>query len=163
MPKLIKDNAIIDDEWQIIPRDHEGCLPPGKLILPLNLWLDLDEKQRTDGSCAPWLDVEDDFEALQQQLITLPLIAVNFPTFTDGRGFSTAQILRTRLGFNGDLRAIGYLLADQLYYLKRCGFTSFQLPESIDLQEALKALETFSSNYQISFDTTKLISNIRNH
>jgi uncharacterized protein (DUF934 family) len=82
----------------------------------------------------------------------IDMIAVDFPKFADGRGFSIAYLLRQRLGFTGELRAHGPLLRDQLYYLKRVGFNAFTLREGQDLHAALASLNDFSVPYQGSVD-----------
>ena len=89
------------------------------------------------------------------------MIAVNFPQFTDGRGYSTARLLRERYGWKGELRAIGDIQRDQLYYLSRCGFDAFLLNDGLDaaqgdslrsVQNALSAFNDFSEAYQTSAD-----------
>lgn len=78
----------------------------------------------------------------------LAFIAVDFPTFTDGRGFSHAQALRQHLGYTGELRAVGDVLIDTVYYLARCGFDSFTVKAGHDPRQALVALRAFSRTYQ---------------
>lgn len=154
MPQLIKGNAIVDDCWQFIPRDHEGALPDeGHLLVPLEHWQALSDEDRWNERFAPWIDSDQEVEEVADDLLQEPLVAIHFPSFTDGRGFSTAQILRNRYDYHGELRAIGYLIQDQLFYLKRCGFDSIQLREGTDLEAALKSLEIFSEAYQTSADT----------
>jgi uncharacterized protein (DUF934 family) len=80
------------------------------------------------------------------------LIAVNFPQFTDGRGYSIARLLRERYSWRGELRAIGDVLRDQLFYLARCGFDAFMLREGQDAQAALAAFNDFSEGYQASVE-----------
>jgi phosphoadenosine phosphosulfate reductase len=82
----------------------------------------------------------------------LSLIAVDFPAFKDGRGFSTATLLRSRYGFRGDLRAIGDVVLDLLFYLRRVGFSSFHLRADQDRAAAAAALRSFSDVYQASVD-----------
>jgi uncharacterized protein (DUF934 family) len=80
------------------------------------------------------------------------VIAVDFPRFGDGRGYSLAYHLRTRLNYHGELRAIGDVLRDQLFYMQRVGFDSFAPRADKDIHEALKGLSDFSLNYQASVD-----------
>lgn len=75
-----------------------------------------------------------------------------FPQFTDGRGYSTARLLRERYGWWGELRAIGDVQRDQLFYLSRVGFDAFELNDGIDLQSALSAFADFSEAYQTSVE-----------
>jgi len=84
---------------------------------------------------------------LLEHITALKLIAVEFPSFTDGRGFSLATQLR-QFGFKGELRATGAILVDQLHYLQRCGFDAFELGLEQDLTVALEALGAFSQAYQ---------------
>lgn len=152
MPKLIKDNAVIDDQWLVV--DTESGINPEKqpTILPLAQWLQAEEEIRLGGNTAPWIESGEEFEEHLEELLKASLIALNFPTFMDGRNFSTAEVLR-RHGFGGELRAIGNLIQDQLFFLKRCGFDSIQLREGTDLEAALASLQDFSVNYQTSADT----------
>jgi uncharacterized protein (DUF934 family) len=77
---------------------------------------------------------------------------VNFPKFTDGRGYSTGRLLRERYGYRGELRAIGDIFRDQLLYLSRCGFDAFVLRPGEDPQAALAAFGDFSEAYQAAVD-----------
>jgi len=79
-------------------------------------------------------------------------VAVHFPQFADGRGYSLGRLLRERYGWRGELRAIGDVLRDQLFYLTRCGFDAFDLREDQDLQAALSAFDDFSESYQTAVD-----------
>ena len=90
----------------------------------------------------------DEVEKLAPYLSHLKLIVADFPKIGDGRGFSQARLLRQRFGYKGELRARGALKRDQLFFLARCGFDSFQLDPAEDLQAALSAFDTFSAAYQ---------------
>lgn len=149
MPRLIKGNQIIDNEWQFIPADFDAALPEGKLIVPLARWLE----NSGNDNLAPWLGSEDEVEKVADQLVQSPLIAINFPTFMDGRGFSSARLLRERYNYRGELRAVGYVIQDQLFYLKRCGFDAFDLREGTDLDAALASLNDFTVSYQAASDS----------
>lgn len=98
-----------DDPWQLL-RELPDALPPGPLLLPLAAWL---ERRGEAGAAAPWLAPDDEVEALLPHFAELPLIAVDFPSFRDGRGYSLAYLLRVRLGWSGELRAVGDVLRDQ--------------------------------------------------
>ena len=82
----------------------------------------------------------------------LPLVCVRFPNFTDGRVFSIGRIIREELGYQGELRACGEFIRDQLFYLKRCGFNSFDFASDIDLEAAINSLTDFSDSYQTATD-----------
>jgi uncharacterized protein (DUF934 family) len=75
-------------------------------------------------------------------------VEVHFPKFGDGRGFSIARLLRERLGYRGELRAVGHITRDLLLFLERCGFDAFELRDGDDPHEALASLDDFSHSYQ---------------
>ncbi|WP_288101216.1 DUF934 domain-containing protein [Pseudomonas sp.] len=131
---------IEDDPWTLV-RDLEAPLPAGKLILPLARWLENPRQH------ALWLGPDDDVEGLKPWLHELPLIAVDFPSFRDGRGYSQAYLLRTRLGWTGELRAIGDVLRDQLSHMRQCGFDSFAVRADKSAEDALKGLAGMSVLY----------------
>ena len=150
MPKLIKDRALVDDAWTLL-RDAEALahVPDGvPVIVPLALWRERRAALFARGDVGVWLGPDDDPAALAADLACLPLVAVDFPQFTDGRGYSTARLLRQKYGFAGELRAIGDILRDQLYYLQACGFNAFSLRADRDVAQALAGLGDFSDNYQ---------------
>ena len=117
----------------------------GGRYLTLAQWLET----REQGS-AVLLQPADDPLALQGAIEGLALIAVDFPRIGDGRGYSHAFLLRERLGYTGTLRALGAVTADQVYALKRVGFTSFGLRADQEAEAALAAPQTFSVAYQNS-------------
>ena len=96
------------------------------------------------------LEPGDDPAAAAARLRGAARVEVNFPSFTDGRGYSIARLLRERYGYEGELRAVGDVQRDQLYYLSRCGFDAFLLREGEDAEEAIAALQDFSDAYQSS-------------
>jgi uncharacterized protein (DUF934 family) len=98
------------------------------------------------------LEPADDPAELAPDLDRLKLVAINFPKFADGRGYSSAALLRTRHGYRGELRAVGDVGRDQLFYLKRCGFDAFVLAPHRDPHAALASLGDFSERYQGSVD-----------
>jgi uncharacterized protein (DUF934 family) len=83
-------------------------------------------------------------------LVGVARVEVNFPKFGDGRGYSTARLLRERLGYRGELRAVGHITRDLLFFLESCGFDAFELREGENPHEALAAFEDFSESYQAS-------------
>jgi len=94
------------------------------------------------------LEPTDDPALLAGALGGALVIAVHFPKFGDGRGFSIGRLLRERYGFKGELRAVGEVGRDHLYMLAQCGFDAFELREGEDAQEALAAFGDYSENYQ---------------
>ncbi|HEY2969929.1 MAG TPA: DUF934 domain-containing protein [Casimicrobiaceae bacterium] len=150
MPQLIKDNAVVNDRWTLLREAASPADVPDGLaaIVPLALWRAERGALRARGEIGVWLKPDDDPELLAADVGALPLIAVDFPQFTDGRGYSTARLLRDKYGFTGELRAIGDVLRDQLYYLRQCGFDAFAVRSDRNLEEALNGLRDFSDNYQ---------------
>ena len=153
MATLIKERRIVADSWHLLERGSKGELPEvparGDVIVPLALWL----ARREDflaypGKLGVWIDATEGPEALAGDVQRFPLIAVNFPKFGDGRGYTIARLLRERYGYKGELRAIGDVLHDHLYFMEQCGFDAFALREDQDAQEALSAFDTFSDSYQ---------------
>ncbi|WP_271410654.1 DUF934 domain-containing protein [Pseudomonas sp. Q1-7] len=140
--KLVEGQArLVADAWTLV-RDAEEGLPGGPLILPLALWR---EREGRDGLL---LQPDDEVEPLASLLSdAVPLIAVDFPSFRDGRGYSQAYLLRARLGWRGELRAVGDVLRDQLSHMRQCGFDAFAVREDKSAEDALKGLPGVSVLY----------------
>jgi uncharacterized protein (DUF934 family) len=160
MPQLIKNGALIVDAWTLV-RDVGQLTttqlpaqlaesPPAYAIVPLAFWLAANDDLRARRDVGVWLAPADDPALLAADAATLPLIAVDFPKFTDGRGYSIGRLLRERFGFTGELRAIGDVQRDQLYYLHQVGFDAFAVRDDKDAQEALRSLRDFSDGYQLT-------------
>ena len=153
---IIRDLAVVADDWQVLPEIAEGAaaaLPDGKLIVPLNVWLaQTDALTERKLPIGVWLDSHQDAAEIAHSINRFAVIAINFPKFTDGRGYSMATLLRSRYGYQGELRAIGDVLRDQLFYLQRVGFNAFAVRADKDIQDALKGLKDFSVRYQVSMD-----------
>jgi uncharacterized protein (DUF934 family) len=158
MATLIKNAKIIKDIWQRLEWKADGSLPSvpatGDVLVPLRLWQALADELlgRSTGKLGLWLDNDEDPVLVADSLEAFSVIAVHFPQFTDGRGYSTARLLRERYGWKGELRAIGDIQRDQLFYLSRCGFDSFLLNDGIDARDALLAFNDFSEAYQTSVE-----------
>lgn len=148
MPKLLKLSGIVEDHWQILPADGIEDLPDGPVLVPMQQWLTQSERWRGRPHTGIWFDSHEDPACVAQDLPHLDTIAIKFSEFTDGRGFSLARLLRERYGYRGELRAIGHILRDQLHYLRRCGFDSFQLINETNLEAASASLQDFTVSYQ---------------
>jgi uncharacterized protein (DUF934 family) len=96
------------------------------------------------------LEPTDDPAAVAGELAQATRVEVNFPKFGDGRGFSIGRLLRERYGYKGELRAVGQITRDHLFFLESCGFDAFELREGEDPHEALAGFEDFSESYQAS-------------
>ncbi len=155
MPEIIRDNAVVDDDWQVLRPAADassGEVPAGRILVPLALWLERHVELGARGDVGVWLTGGDDPAQIAPWLARLPLVAVDFPKFTDGRGYSLAYQLRSRFGFRGELRAIGDVLPDQLFFMRRVGFDAFAVRADKDLRKALALLRPFSDAYQGSWD-----------
>jgi uncharacterized protein (DUF934 family) len=149
MPQLIKDGAVSGDKWTLL-RDGEASLPPSPAIVPLTAWLARRDELRKRDDIGVWLAPTEDPSLLAEDVAALPVIAVDFPKFADGRGYSVARLLRERLSFKGELRAVGDVARDQLYYLHQVGFNAFLLRDGKDAQDALASLRDFTDGYQVT-------------
>ena len=148
MPQLIKNRAVVDDRWTLVRETADlADLPAGPQIVPLAFWLAHRDALIRRGEVGVWLAPTDDPEALVADVGALPVIAVDFPQFTDGRGYSIARILRDHLQFKGELRAIGDVLRDQLFALAECGFDAFVIRADRDAEAALAGLDDFATIY----------------
>jgi uncharacterized protein (DUF934 family) len=155
MPQLLKDKRVIDDAWTLLDTDSHS-LPDGHILLTYSQWQTFSEQLEShSGQIGVVIEGNTEIEDIIEPLLKLPLIAINFPKFADGRGFSLATLLRERYNFNGEIRAVGGFIRDQLYLLSRCGFNAFKFSEDTDLSEVAKSLEDFSETYQVSADQEK--------
>ena len=171
MPRrLLRDRQIVDDDWLYAAETVAGTpaagitaagapaaaapasAPRAAIILSFDQWQTERERWMAGGGrlgvvLLPAHKVED----VAADLEHLELIAAHFPGASEGRGYTQARLLRERHGFQGELRAVGYVRADQLFFMARCGFNSFELAEQ-DLAPGLAAFSTFSTAYQASND-----------
>jgi len=153
MANIILNGAVVPNAWTLV----QAAAPLAAAdvadgsILPLPVWLAL----REDASLAAkrigvWLAPADDPGELAEDIARLPLIAVQFPAFTDGRGYSIGRLLRERYGYKGEMRAIGDVGRDHLFNLFHCGFNAFEIKASQTPEHALEGLKAFSDGYQSS-------------
>lgn len=144
---------VIEDQWVVV-REAETATsqPVSQEILPFSRWQGRDPQDATAQPRAIWISPDDDFESCTEQLGQLKLIAVDFPSFRDGRGYSIGYLLRSRYGWKGELRAIGDVLRDQLNYMRRCGFDAFALRADKNIRDALKSFSRYSVQYQGAVD-----------
>ena len=120
--------------------------------MPLQVWLLQRDALISRNDLAVWFNSDEQAKDLKDDIARFSLLAVNFPKFSDGRGYSIAYNLRSRFGFTGELRAIGDVLRDQLFYMQRVGFNAFAVRADKNIQDAIKGLTDFSEKYQTSWD-----------
>lgn len=155
---LIKNNALVNDEWTVL-RLHEGeaadrvTVPAGKVIVPLPVWNCQHEALQGRKELGLWLASFERAEDIPDDIHRFPVIGVDFHKYTDGRGYTLAYRLRKQMGFRGELRAMGDVLHDQLFYMKRVGFDAFAVRADKDAVAAMAGFADFSLSYQASADT----------
>jgi uncharacterized protein (DUF934 family) len=155
MQQLIKGDALVKETWHLLPADTalEGLSNCDDLIVPLNLWLEHAHALKArDGGLGVWLDSDEEVESIADDLEHFQVVALNFPVFSDGRSYSNARLLRDRYAYKGEVRAIGDVLRDQLFLMKRCGFDAYVIREDRNAEEALESLKDFSEVYQAATD-----------
>jgi len=150
---LIKNKQVVtDDPWVSVP-DSEPIPATGDVLIGWHRFdrEDIDPETR-DGRVGLRIEPEDDLLQIITHLPKIALLAIDFPKFGDGRGYTKARLLRERYRYQGELRAVGEVLSDQLFYLLRCGFDAFELAPGKDTEAALRSFETFSVTYQAATD-----------
>ncbi len=152
MTVIIRDGSIAtDDTWQHAP--GEGALPAGDMIVPWARWqAEREQLLDHDGRLGVRLKGDDPLEELAPDLEHLSCVALEFPVFKDGRCYSFARLLRERYDFRGDLRAVGDVLIDQVFFMHRCGINVLELREDQDSDAALAAFNRFTVFYQPAAD-----------
>lgn len=166
MPTLINKTEILEDSWQLVTAEQlesaDATVPTDHWLIHWSDWPTLSEKAsalavQSVGIIVPnTTEPEEILQASATFTSMLKVIAIEFPVFTDGRGYSLARMLRER-GYQGELRAVGDVLTDQLFFMARCGFNTFALKDEKDPVDALKKFETFSVTYQAAADIAKPI------
>jgi len=157
MATIIKDRKLVTDPWLRLEPGADGSLPPappsGDVIVPLAMWQGQREALLArPGRIGAWLNSNEEPGAIAEDLRLFGVVAVNFPKFGDGRGFSIARLLRERYGWKGELRAVGDIFRDQLFFLASCGFNAFALRAGEDPEEALASFGDFTEAYQSSVE-----------
>lgn len=151
--RLLRNHAIDIDEWRYVAEAESA---PTDATIPVIVdFLEWQNERaawlQRGGRLGVVLSGESKVELLAGDLPRLELIACRFGGPSDGRGYSQGRILRERFDFSGELRALGYVRTDQLFFLARVGFNSFEMAEA-DLEPGLDSFATFSQAYQRSND-----------
>jgi len=152
MPLVKNKQVVANDAW-VFAREGESVPAEGDVIVPLARFVSEQESLLArKGRVGVSLEPTDEISALTAHVAKLSLIAIHFPKFGDGRGYSKARLLRERLGYKGELRAVGEVLGDQLSYMLRCGMDSFFLVDGKDVELAIRCFDDFSVAYQAATD-----------
>lgn len=152
MPRqIIKQGTLIENEWTSIGAEDQIPLE-GKVLVHLEAFVENKDVLLARGDLGLIVTGETPLEDIQGFAKQLPVIAISFPAFTDGRGYTLARELREKLGYEGELRAVGDVLQDQLFYLSRVGFNAFDIAEHQDPASAIEGLQDFTVKYQAAND-----------
>ena len=154
MPVIIKNNQVIADFWTLLNADAQldQALQTQQVIVPLSLWQQHKSELQAVQQLGVWLEADQAIEDLIDDLAQFAVIALNFPVFTDGRHFSSARLLRERYAYTGEIRAIGDVFRDQLFFMQRCGFDAYVIRADLCPTDALKSLTELSVSYQAAYD-----------
>ncbi|RZT41267.1 DUF934 domain-containing protein [Cupriavidus agavae] len=156
--------VIVEDHWTVLRGTEEHPLDEARIaaaaqggnavLFPLAVWKANEAllAGREAAITGVWLAPEDEPGDAEAFFGRVSLVAVDFPVFRDGRGFSSAYLLRTRYHWAGQLRAIGDVLRDQLNFMKRCGFDAFAVRADRNIDDAIKGFTEFTVAYQASVD-----------
>ena len=142
-----------DIQWQLIAADETPSTEAKNLILPLKFWLENKSLYQQRPDIAVWLNSDEEPESLNGELEHFAFIALNFPTYKDGRPYSAASVLRRQMAYGGELRAIGDVRRDQLEQMARCGFDQFCLADGTMVPAS--EVSHFSYHYQAAADKSQ--------
>ncbi len=151
MGEVIKNRSIIEDDVRHLADDEQAT--GGNFTVSLTRWLEEREQLKNVEGIGVRIASDEPIEPILDDISSLDIIALDFPKFADGRSYSKARLLRERFNYQGELRATGDILRDQLFYLCRCGFDTFELAQG-NIRDALKGFNDFSITYQTAADGT---------
>src|SRR5215813_10110567 len=158
---LIRATGIVDDPWRFVP-DEEPLQDAGAVIVTLaRLQANRDQLAARPTPLGLRLKSDQPPSLVAGDIERFDVIALEFPKFTNGRAYSSARLLRERYGYRGELRAVGNVLRDQLQFMLRCGFDSFEIPETADVATWLRAFRDFSLSYQPAADARAPVPSLR--
>ena len=160
MSKLLKSGAFAADTFTAAADD--AALPEGPVLVSLaRFQKDRNGLLARNTALGIRLQSHENPEALGADVHHFALVALEFPKFRDGRAFSWARILRDRLGFKGEIRAVGDFLFDQMNYQHRVGFDAWEVPDHFTVEQFQRALTEMTDVYQPSADGKKTIRELR--
>jgi uncharacterized protein (DUF934 family) len=144
--------AIIADRFARV-EDDEGLPTSGGVLVSLaHFEAERDWLLERDGDLGVWLKSDESPTAIADDLESFALIALDFPVFSDGRAFSSARLLRERFGYKGELRAIGDVLCEQLPFMLRSGFDTFEMASEKAVEEFKAVVSEVRVVYQPTGD-----------
>lgn len=153
--------SVIADDW-VNAADNEGLPGASPAIVSVSRWkAQRDELAGRNQPLGVRLESHERVDEIIPDLSKLSLIALDFPNLNDGRHFTSARLLRERFGFEGQIRATGQVLRDQVAFMRRCGFDAFELPSDKNLHATLGAFQEISVVYQPGLDSRATASTLR--
>ena len=160
MPQLIKGSIeeggrVVDDVWITVDTDDalSDAAPDASLLVTLALWQAHRAALRMRAApVGVRIESADDPFVIRDDLDRFAVVAIAFLKFTDGRGYSIARLLRERYAYRGEIRAVGDVLRDQIFYMLRCGFDAFAIKDDASVDDVLAAYRDFSEVYQGSVE-----------
>jgi uncharacterized protein (DUF934 family) len=153
--RILRRRALVEDDWAVVEdgRAEVEAAAGGKVIVTLARWrAEREALLVAHAAVGVLVPNTADIEAVYAEISDRPLIALQFPTFTDGRALTQAVLLRKRLGFTGELRALGDVIRDLVFWLGRCGFDSIVPRKDQNPQACLEALDEIRVAYQAAAD-----------
>ena len=157
---LIKNGAFVEDTYTGVADDT--AMPANGAIVTLGRFIkDRESLLARNAPLGVRLPSGESPESLGEDVHRLSVVALEFPRFRDGRGFSWARMLRTRLGYEREIRAVGDYLYDQIAFMHRVGIDAFEVRENFTLAEFRRALFEITDVYQPSTDGRKTIRQLR--
>lgn len=157
---LVKNSKIKSaDNWQYL-EEGQDC-PNGDIVIDLAYWLENKAALNShQGKLGLSVIGNEDIEAFSADLTNFELIVITIPTFNDGRGYSLARLIRDNFNFTHEIRATGEILPDQMFYLSRVGFDSFEIEDANLAALAIEKLSEFTVVSQPAADS-RVINNRR--
>ena len=167
--EIIKNRSIESDQWryvlQAVDEMATADIAAGDVIVSMSRWLSDHDALLARGShVGVVLQPGDDLNALIDcELSQLWLVAIEFPTFAEGRGYSHARLLRSRHDYHGVIRARGDVSRDRIAFMERCGFNEFELSDGQSPGEALNSFNEFVAAYQPAADSLPTLARLRGY
>jgi len=164
--QIIRDRRVCESHWQHVPdgvlADNPDARLAGAIIVSLADWrLHKIELARRAVTIGVRLGAGDDIEEIADDLSAVALIALEFASFSEGRAYTQARLLRDRHGYQGEIRAVGDVSRDRLAFMERCGINAFEMGGNGNLEAALKAFAEISDFYQPAADRKPPIASYR--
>lgn len=157
MAEILKNGQMHADNWQVLRLEADAdpaatAVPAGPWLIPFTLWQAQRDSLIARDDIGVWLSPNDDLSEVAIHFNQWTLIAIDFPKFTDGRGYSMAWRIRNHYKYEGELRAIGNVLVDQLFFMLRVGYDTLALDPEVVVATAERNLAPFPDSYQGSTD-----------